>query len=179
MLSNDGVNSSANAAIKIAELLNIDESTSKTILESFHPIKGRGLIYLDLEMNAYIDETYNASPETLKLGVKSLIQEFPDQKKLIISAEILENDPKIVEQTYKEIEELSKDEEKKLRFLNLSKINDEEKLETFTRELNLQKNKKLTEISFRDLKNLNKQNKIKSLVYLKASRAANLNKLLD
>ncbi|NQY81035.1 MAG: UDP-N-acetylmuramoyl-tripeptide--D-alanyl-D-alanine ligase [Candidatus Caenarcaniphilales bacterium] len=177
MLSNDGINSSANAAIKVAELLGIDKESSKNILESFSPIKGRGQVYLDSENNIYIDESYNASPETLKLGVEALCKEFPNLNKLIVTAEILENDPELINAACKEIEAIAKNTENRLEFLNLSgKI--EEKKDIFLDHLKLKTISGLKEITYRNLLAMFLEKSINKIIYIKASRAAQLEKLI-
>ncbi len=179
MLSNDGINSSANAAIKVSELLGIGRDYSKKILENLAPIKGRGQVYIDANSNIYIDESYNASPETLLLGVNALCKEFPESNKLIISAEILENDPDLVNNAYIAIEKISEDKEKNLEFLNLSGKSNEEKNKIFLDKLNLETITNLKEISYQELKKLFTNNSVAKIIYLKASRAAKLEKLLQ
>ena len=179
MLSNNGINASANAVIKITSLLEIEDDEAKASLENFKPINGRGMIYKDELTNIYIDETYNASPETLKLGVESIIHEFSSEPKLIVSAEILENDSEIVAKTFQDIEDLTKNTENKLSFLNLENKDEVQKSKEFLEQLELKEPPQIQEISYQDLQKLKSQNSINKLVYLKASRAAKLDKLLQ
>ena len=154
-------------------------NTTTSSLENFKPINGRGMIYKDELTNIYIDETYNASPETLKLGVESIIHEFSSEPKLIVSAEILENDSEIVAKTFQDIEDLTKNTENKLSFLNLENKDEVQKSKEFLEQLELKEPPQIQEISYQDLQKLKSQNSINKLVYLKASRAAKLDKLLQ
>lgn len=178
MFSNYGINASANAAIKVAELLGIAIESSKKILKKFTPIKGRGQIYIDSSMNIYIDESYNASPETLKLGIESLCKEFPQINKLIVTAEILENDPKLISEVHKEIEKISQNKENNCELLDLSGKSDAEKKILFLSILNLKIISDLKKIDYQYLKILTSEQSVNKIVYLKASRAAKLENLI-
>ena len=81
--------SNALAALAIAMKLGIAPSVSKIGLYEYQPIAMRGQIH-DKEGIQIIDDTYNASPDSMKSGINVLTELEGDLRRIAVLADVLE-----------------------------------------------------------------------------------------
>lgn len=75
---------------KIAKHLGLSDDEIREGLSKYKIPMGRGNV-IPLENNVYvIDETYNASPETVKEAVKSLLNDFKDYNQILVLGKLAE-----------------------------------------------------------------------------------------
>lgn len=77
------------AALMVAQQYGIDPSVAKEGLMAYAPIAMRGQIY---EHNGYqvIDDTYNASPDSIKSGINVLLELEAPKRRVAVLADVLE-----------------------------------------------------------------------------------------
>lgn len=76
-------------ALAIAEQLGIKPSVAKKGLKKYAPIAMRGQIYENKGMKI-IDDTYNASPDSMKSGVAMLLEMDGLERRIVVLADVLE-----------------------------------------------------------------------------------------
>jgi len=76
-------------AIAVAREFGIEPSVSKIGLESYQPIKMRGQIFTYGSIKV-IDDTYNASPDSMKSGVNVLLDLSGVKRRIAVLADVLE-----------------------------------------------------------------------------------------
>ena len=81
------INCAAAAAIALA--LGIELNFIKKGLEKFEPPEGRFSIHR-LNNKMIVDDAYNANPESMRSGMNSLHEHFPDAKKVLVLGDMLE-----------------------------------------------------------------------------------------
>ena len=79
----------ATVALAIAEQLGISPVVAKEGLAAYRPIAMRGQIY-EKDGVKVIDDTYNASPDSMKSGVSVLLQMDGVQRRIAVLADVLE-----------------------------------------------------------------------------------------
>lgn len=79
-------------AISIAEYYNIPASVAKKGLEDYRPISMRGEIK-EVAGITIIDDTYNASPDSMKSGINVLLSTDNTNRKIAVLADVLELGP--------------------------------------------------------------------------------------
>lgn len=79
----------ATVALAVAEEFGIAPSEAKKGLEAYKPIRMRGQIY-DCEGKKIIDDTYNASPDSMKSGALMLLDMEGVQRRILVFADVLE-----------------------------------------------------------------------------------------
>jgi UDP-N-acetylmuramoyl-tripeptide--D-alanyl-D-alanine ligase len=191
VITNQGIISDANAVYEAAKILGLDFYQTQSGLLNYQALGGRGSIYKDKHNNIYINDAYNASPESLLLSVKGILDKFIDHEILIIIGEILENEAELIEKSVNEIQELCSDNPKS-KLLDFRNISHELRLEQFLKELNLgiEADRSLEHISYKELEILRSEASLISsntnlapqepyrIIYLKGSRGARLEDLL-
>ena len=88
VLGNHNVNNAV-VALAIAEQLGIKPSVAKAGLEQYHPIDKRGQVF-EVKGMKIVDDTYNASPDSMKSGADMLIAMEGLQRKILVLADVLE-----------------------------------------------------------------------------------------
>ncbi|MEZ4742885.1 MAG: UDP-N-acetylmuramoyl-tripeptide--D-alanyl-D-alanine ligase [Bdellovibrionota bacterium] len=68
-------------------------------LENFTGVNGRYKIYRNSNY-IYIDDTYNASPESMSAGLNSLQKSFPSNSKMLVLGDMLELGPKSLQKHF-------------------------------------------------------------------------------
>ena len=76
-------------ALAIAEQLGIEPSVAKKGLKEYAPIAMRGQIYENKGMKI-VDDTYNASPDSMKSGVAMLLEMDGLERRIVVLADVLE-----------------------------------------------------------------------------------------
>ncbi|NLJ90949.1 MAG: UDP-N-acetylmuramoyl-tripeptide--D-alanyl-D-alanine ligase [Clostridiales bacterium] len=76
-------------AIAVAEFYNIDAAVAKKGLEDYRPISMRGEIK-EVASITIIDDTYNASPDSMKSGINVLLSTNNSNRKIAVLADVLE-----------------------------------------------------------------------------------------
>ena len=79
----------ATVALAIAEQLGIELAVAKEGLENYQPISMRGQIFENNGMKI-IDDTYNASPDSMKSGISVLLELDGVTRRIAILADVLE-----------------------------------------------------------------------------------------
>lgn len=79
----------ATVALAVAEEFQIDPSEAKKGLEDYKPISMRGQIY-ECNGKKIIDDTYNASPDSMKSGALMLLDMEGIQRRILVFADVLE-----------------------------------------------------------------------------------------
>lgn len=102
-LRSSGLNADVNAVAKIATLLGLSEEEIQSGLLEYSPEAGRGKMSKDEAGNTIIDDSYNASPESVRNSIEAIIAEFKDKKKIAVIGEIAESQPELVEELFKEL----------------------------------------------------------------------------
>lgn len=69
-------------------------------LNNYEPGAGRGKFIYDDNGNIFIDDTYNANPESVKASVNTMISQFPNKDKIAVIGKIAESNPKLVLSLY-------------------------------------------------------------------------------
>lgn len=88
VLGNHNVNNAV-VALAIAEKLGVKPSVAKEGLEKYQPIDKRGQVFETKGMKI-IDDTYNASPDSMKSGADMLLTMQDLKRKILVLADILE-----------------------------------------------------------------------------------------
>ncbi len=190
-ITNQGIINDANAVYEAAQLLELDFNQTQNGLLNYQALGGRGSIYKDKHNNIYINDAYNASPESLLLSVKGILDKFIDHEILIVIGEILENEAELIEKSVNETLELCS-QNPKSKLLDFRNISHELRLEVFLKELNLgiDADRSLENISYKELEILMSEASLLSsntnlaprkpyrIIYLKGSRGARLEDLL-
>ena len=73
----------------VAEQLGIEPSVAKKGLKEYAPIAMRGQIYENKGMKI-VDDTYNASPDSMKSGVAMLLEMDGLERRIVVLADVLE-----------------------------------------------------------------------------------------
>lgn len=102
-LSSEGLNADSNAAAKVAQLLGLSEEEVQEGLLEYQAAQGRGNIVQDSERNIYIDDSYNANPESVRNSINAMCNEFKSKKKIAVIGEIAESLPELVENLFIEL----------------------------------------------------------------------------
>ena len=76
-------------ALAVAEQLGIEPSVAKKGLKEYAPIAMRGQIYENKGMKI-VDDTYNASPDSMKSGVAMLLEMDGLERRIVVLADVLE-----------------------------------------------------------------------------------------
>lgn len=79
----------AAAALMVAEELGVSREAAISALEGFSGLKGRGEIIETASGVTIIDDSYNASPASMKAGL-SVLSEFEGDRKIAVLADMLE-----------------------------------------------------------------------------------------
>lgn len=191
VITNQGIISDANAVYEAAKILGLNFDQTQSGLLNYQALGGRGSIYKDKHNNIYINDAYNASPESLLLSVKGILDKFIDHEILIVIGEILENEAELIEKSVNEIQELCSDNPKS-KLLDFRNMSGELRLGVFLKELNLgiEADRSLENISYKELEILMSEASLISsntnlapqepyrIIYLKGSRGARLEDLL-
>lgn len=177
VITNKGINSDANAVFELAKLLGLSFQEVQEGLLTYKALGGRGTVYKDKHRNIFINDSYNASPESLLLSVEGVLKKFSRHEIFLVIGEILENDAMLIEKSVDAIKALCK-QNLNSSLLDLRNVKSEDRLARFLEELNLTevKDRSLEEITYEDLEELLEQDC--KIVYLKASRGARLEGLL-
>jgi UDP-N-acetylmuramoyl-tripeptide--D-alanyl-D-alanine ligase len=122
-LNSPGINADANAAAHAARVLGLTEEEIQRGLLKYSPGPGRGVILQDNEANIFIDDSYNANPESVMNSVTALCEEFTDKKKIVIIGEIAESLPELVEAMFQELRSMPQIELIDARKQDISSIN--------------------------------------------------------
>jgi UDP-N-acetylmuramoyl-tripeptide--D-alanyl-D-alanine ligase len=191
VITNQGIVNDANAVYEAAKILGLNFNQTQSGLLNYQALGGRGSIYKDKYNNIYINDAYNASPESLLLSVKGILNQFKNNEILIIIGEILENAAELIEKSVNEIQELCSDNPKS-KLLDFRNMSGELRLGLFLKELNLgiEADRSLENISYKELEILMSEASLISsntnlahqepyrIIYLKGSRGARLEDLL-
>lgn len=94
-LVSPGVIADANAAAVVAKYLGLEEDEIKSALLDYKAADGRGKFYYAGE-NIIIDDSYNANPESLKSSLEGLLQQFPQERKILVMGELKESTQKYI-----------------------------------------------------------------------------------
>ncbi len=78
------------AAIAAGLALNLTPQQCQKGLSSFSGLKGRYNVHHAKDGFVIIDDAYNASPESMKAGLSSLKQSFPEKKKILVLGDMRE-----------------------------------------------------------------------------------------
>lgn len=88
VLGNHNVNNAV-VALAIAEKLGIKPSVAKMGLEKYQPIDKRGQVF-EVKGMKIIDDTYNASPDSMKSGAGMLLAMEDLKRKILVLADVME-----------------------------------------------------------------------------------------
>lgn len=88
VLGNHNVNNAV-VALAIAEKLGIKPSTAKMGLEEYQPIDKRGQVF-EVKGMKIVDDTYNASPDSMKSGADMLLAMEGLKRKILVLADVME-----------------------------------------------------------------------------------------
>lgn len=88
VLGNHNVNNAV-VALAIAEKLGIKPSVAKMGLEKYQPIDKRGQVF-EVKGMKIIDDTYNASPDSMKSGAGMLLAIEDLKRKILVLADVME-----------------------------------------------------------------------------------------
>ncbi|MDE7424202.1 MAG: UDP-N-acetylmuramoyl-tripeptide--D-alanyl-D-alanine ligase [Lachnospiraceae bacterium] len=88
VLGNHNVNNAV-VALAIAEKLGIKPSVAKMGLEKYQPIDKRGQVF-EVKGMKIIDDTYNASPDSMKSGAGMLLAMEELKRKILVLADVME-----------------------------------------------------------------------------------------
>lgn len=88
VLGNHNVNNAV-VALAIAEQLGICPSVAKAGLEKYQPIDKRGQVF-EVKGMKIIDDTYNASPDSMKSGADMLLAMEGLKRKILVLADVME-----------------------------------------------------------------------------------------
>ncbi len=77
------------ASLAIACALGVDTEDMKESLKKFSGIKGRYKVY-NADNQIIIDDSYNASPQSMRAGFLSMAKAYPQKKKLLVLGDMLE-----------------------------------------------------------------------------------------
>jgi UDP-N-acetylmuramoyl-tripeptide--D-alanyl-D-alanine ligase len=150
-LSSPGINADVNAVALAAKQLHLTEEEIQRGLLKYNPSKGRGEISQDKDGNIFIDDSYNANPESIRNSVQALIENFPSKRRIAVIGQIAESEDSLVTQLFSELSNIAAIELIDARALSI-------------------------EESIRELKNKLDGN---SAVLIKASRVAGLERILE
>lgn len=154
ILISNGLLASINAAIKVAESLDLSTNQISEGINNYRPGAGRGeFIYKD--DNLFIDETYNSNPEAVLNSVNALIKQFPDDYKIALLGDINESQADLISQAFTQIKKLENDGFKLIDARGMNASQAQSKLQE---ELKLDR---------------------KSIILVKASRAAQFENILS
>ncbi len=95
-LTGSAIHSDANAMAVAARYLGLSEEQIQKGLNHYSPSRGRGSFHRRGE-HLIIDDTYNASPESVRASVQALLQQYPDTNKILALGDIQESDPSLIE----------------------------------------------------------------------------------
>lgn len=152
-----GISADINAVSKIANLLGLKDEMIQRSLENYKVPNGRGDFKIDQRGYLWIDSTYNANPDSLRNDLEALLNQFPNHHMLLVISRIEESQENLVKEIWEYLYEISKNPMISLLDLRFMEI----------------ENAKL-EIQ----KYLLGKNPQDTLVFLKASRAAGLERLI-
>lgn len=88
VLGNHNVNNAV-VALAIAQKLGIKPEVAKTGLEKYQPIDKRGQVF-EVKGMKIIDDTYNASPDSMKSGADMLLAMEGLKRKILVLADVME-----------------------------------------------------------------------------------------
>ena len=146
------IHADANAVKLVAKEFGFSDDEIQDGLDDYEPGPGRGKFIYDDKGNIFIDDTYNANPESVKASVNAMISQFPEKKKIAVIGKIAENSPDLIKKLFKDLNEKSNGE---------CIIIDAQ------------------EMKVEDIKNLlDKEIEKETVILIKASREAKLEKLL-
>lgn len=77
------------AAAAVAKVLNINLVEVSRALETYEAGPGRGRLLAGIKKSLIIDDTYNASPESMRAGLE-LLQKIPGKRKIAVLGDMLE-----------------------------------------------------------------------------------------
>lgn len=77
------------SAIAVAEELGIHNEVIQQGLLNYKPVPGRMNVFSGLRRTVIIDDSYNASPDSMKIAL-STVQKFPNEKKVLVLGDMLE-----------------------------------------------------------------------------------------
>jgi UDP-N-acetylmuramoyl-tripeptide--D-alanyl-D-alanine ligase len=152
-----GLIADLNAVYEISKIFSLGSEEVQKSLEEYRFPNGRGDFKKDENGYLWIDSSYNANPDSLRNDLKALLEQFPSHKKLLVISRIEESDENLLKDLWQELYKLEKDPLIKLMDLRSKDIDSSR-----------------TEIR----KWLAGNDPESSLVFLKASRAAGLERLL-
>lgn len=155
-LAGSAIHSDANAAALLAKKLGLSDEQIQEGLNQYKPDKGRGSFHYDNENNLFIDDSYNANPESVRASVTAMLQAFPDEEKIIVIGALLESKAELINELFEELKALQN--KHKFTLINASSLTHSE-----------------THQAIKDSLTENKTN----VVLLKASRGAQLEKVLE
>ncbi len=153
-LVSEGLIADIDAVSKVAKFLGMNDDQIAKGLTKYSPGEGRGKFIYDDKGNLYIDETYNANPESVRNSVSAMLKQFPDNYKIAVLGDILESEAILVNELFSEIKSY---ENESFKLID----GRERSIESITKELN-------------DI-----QVKPKKVILLKASRGAKFEKILE
>lgn len=105
-LISNGLIASINATTEVGKLLKLTKEQVRVGINNYRPGPGRGE-FIYKEGNLYIDETYNSNPEAVRNSVYAMLKQFPAEHKIALLGDILESQPELINELFKEFEELN------------------------------------------------------------------------
>lgn len=79
----------ATSAAVVGFVLNVNLVQSSQALDSYEPPPGRGRLLSGIKGSLIIDDTYNASPDSMRAGLE-LLQKIPGRRKIAVLGDMLE-----------------------------------------------------------------------------------------
>lgn len=104
-LRSPGLNADVNAVAKLASILGMSSGEIQEGLLEYSPEAGRGKLSTDSSGNTFIDDSYNANPESVRNSIEALITAFPEKKKIAVIGTIAESQEELVNELFKELTE--------------------------------------------------------------------------
>lgn len=167
-LAGDAIHADANAVALVARELGVGIELIQAGLNNYEPGKGRGSFHKDSSGNLFIDDSYNANPDSVKASVNALVSQFPHDNKIIVLGKILESDPKLIAAVHSFIDELAAKAPQatetnhhpqgNIKFIKAEELSSDE--------------------TIKEIKHILKLNK-QSVVLVKGSRGAELEKVIE
>jgi len=97
-LAGAAIHSDANAVAVVAQALGLTEVEIQAGLSQYSPGRGRGSYHYDSAGNLFIDDSYNANPDSLRASVDAVCEQFVEERKILVLGELKESLPELVDE---------------------------------------------------------------------------------
>lgn len=102
-LCSSGIHADANAAAIAASLLGISHEVMQVGLSKYQTMQGRGSIHKDQHGTTWIDDSYNANPDSVRSSIEAFMKKFPGHFKIAIVGDIAESKDELIRELFSEL----------------------------------------------------------------------------